>query len=222
MAGPRHIATYSSANAASEPDGRLFAPSFERNGEPIRAALAGLIGGEGTVLEIGSGTGQHAAHLAGAFPNHLWVPSDPRPEHLASIVAWRRWAKAPNLAEPVVLDAATDWAARLEVAALRPVAVFSANVVHIAPWTVAEGIVAGAGRLLGPGGRLILYGPFREGGVHTGDGNRSFDAALRADNPDWGVRDVADIAQLARQAGFGPPEIVAMPSNNRILSVTRD
>lgn len=221
MPPARHIATYSSANVASEPDGRLFSPSFERNAEPIREALAGLIGPGGAVIEIGAGTGQHAAHMARSFPDHAWVPTDPQDSHLASIAAWRRWAGADNLAEPLALDATADWAARPEIARLEPVAVFAANVLHIAPWAVAEGIVAGAAAVLGPGGRLIFYGPFREDGRHTGEGNRSFDAALRAENPVWGVRDVGEVADLAQPAGFGPPRVIRMPSDNRIVAFTR-
>ena len=222
MAEPRHAARYSAANAERATDGRLHAPHVPRNAEPIRAALEGLIGPEGTVLEIGSGTGEHAAHLAAAFPRHLWVPSDPDPGHLVSIAAWRCHAGLANIAEPLRLDAAGPWAERPEIAALAPVAVFSANVIHIAPWAVAEGIVAGAARVLRPGGRLIFYGPFRENGRHTGEGNRSFDAALRAENPGWGIRDTADVTSLASAVGFAaPPELTHMPANNRILAFTR-
>lgn len=222
MAEPRHFARFSAANAESAPDGRLFAGHVQRNAEPIREALAGLIGAEGTVLEIGSGTGEHAARLAAAFPRHRWVPSDPDPGHLASIAAWRRHAGLPNLAEPLRLDATGPWAGEPTVAALAPVAVFAANVLHIAPWAVAEGIVAGAGRLLRPGGRLILYGPFSEDGRLDGEGNRLFDAALRAENPAWGIRDSRDLARLARAAGFAvPPDLLPMPANNRILAFTR-
>lgn len=221
MAEPRHFATYSPDNVASDPDGRLHSPSFERNAEPIAEALAPLIGAEGTVLEIGSGTGQHAHHLARRYPRHRWVPSDPQAVHRASIAAWRAEAGLPNLEPPLALDARAEWAARPELAALRPTAIFSANVIHIAPWAVAEGIVAGAGRLLGPGGRLIFYGPFRVGGGHTGEGNRRFDAALRAESADWGVREVEALAGLASRAGFGPPALVPMPSDNRIVAFVR-
>ena len=206
---------------APESDGRLRSPAFERNAEPIRAVLEKLIGAEGAVLEIGSGTGQHAAHFAAAFPNHLWVPSDCQPDHLRSIAAWRRSAGVPNLSEPLELDATSDWAGRAEVVALRPAAVFAANVIHIAPWAVAEGIVAGAGRVLEPGRPLVLYGPFRQDGRHVGEGNRRFDTALRAQDPAWGIRDSAEVAQIARSAGLGPPETHEMPANNRILVFRR-
>ncbi|MDT8345274.1 MAG: DUF938 domain-containing protein [Thermohalobaculum sp.] len=220
---PRHLSRFSPANVASTPDGRLCSPSFERNFEPIRAALVPLIGSlRGTVLEIGAGTGHHAAHFARAFPGVTWVPSDPREEHRASIAAWRAAVDAPNLAAPLALDAATGWADGAEVAALGPLAaVYAMNVIHIAPWTVACGLVAGAARVLAPGGRLILYGPFAEGGRHTGEGNARFDAALRAENPEWGVRDLGDVAALARDAGLGVPEVTVMPSNNRLVAFAR-
>ena len=219
---PRHAARYSAGAFDSEPDGRIHAPAAARNAEAIREVLASLIGDGGTILEIGSGTGQHAAHFAAAFPRHRWVPSDPDPGHRASIVAWGRHARVTNLADPLALDAAGDWAADPAVAALSPVAVFSANVIHIAPWAVAEGIVTGAARILRPGGRLIFYGPFRENGEHTGEGNRTFDARLRGENPAWGLRDTADVARLADAAGFAiPPALFEMPANNRVLAFTR-
>lgn len=221
-APPRHVGRYSPSTVAAHPDGRLVSPSFERNAGPIRAALAPLLRGApggGAVLEIGSGTGQHAAHFAPAFPELLWVPTDPVPEHRASIAAWRTISGALNLAAPLDLDAAQDWAAHPEVTSLGPLAaVFAMNVIHIAPWAVAEGIVAGAARSLAPGGRLILYGPFAEGGRHTGEGNARFDAALRAENPEWGVRDLDEVAALARAAGLGAPVVTAMPANNRLVA----
>lgn len=222
MTEPRPADRRAFDDAEAEADGRLHAPHVARNAEPIRRALAGLIGDEGTVLEIGSGTGQHAAHLAAAFPRHLWVPSDSDPGHLASIAAWRCHAGLANFAEPLRLDAARPLAEEPEVAALSPVAVFAANVIHIAPWAVAEGIVVGAARLLRPGGRLVLYGPFSHDGRLEGEGNRRFDAALKAANPAWGIRDIRDVARLARAAGFAvPPDLLPMPANNRIVAFTR-
>jgi SAM-dependent methyltransferase len=207
----------------SEPDGRLRSPSFERNFEPIRATLAELLAdARGTVLEIASGPGQHAAHLAAALPWLGWQPSDIDDTHLASIAAWRAHLGADNLHAPLRLDAAGPWAERPEVSACAPLAaVYAQNLLHIAPWSVTEGLVAGAGRVLPPGASLAIYGPFREGGAHTGQGNARFDAALRADNPDWGVRDLDEVAALAETAGLGPPEIARLPSNNLLVAFRR-
>jgi SAM-dependent methyltransferase len=203
---------------------RLVAPAASRNAGPIAEALRGLLaGGGGVVLEIGAGTGQHAVACAEALPHLTWAPSDPDPAHIASITAWTREARAngvENIAEPVRLDAADDWAAAVALThgALR--AVFCANVIHISPWAVAEGLLAGAGRAIGPGGRLILYGPFQEDG-ETAPSNRAFDESLRARDPAWGVREVRDVAALAASHGFGAPERVEMPANNLILAFPR-
>ena len=216
VTAPRHIARYSPDNTVSKGDGRLRSPSFERNFEPIRDAMRPYLeGAEGTVLEIGSGTGQHIAHWAGEFPGLRWVPSDIHAAHHTSIAAWGAALGCANLVAPLYLDAGTDWPDDPPVRALGDLtAVLSCNVIHIAPWAVAQGIVGGAARVLAPGGVLILYGPFREGGEHAGPGNASFDALLQAEDPDWGVRDLDDISSLARAAGFGAAQITRMPSNN--------
>jgi SAM-dependent methyltransferase len=224
----RHFASYSPENVPSKPDGRLFSPSFPNNGPPIRAALHPWLDGPcrdgrgGTVLEIGSGTGEHIAHLALEFPGLTWVPSDIYPAHHASISAWGAHLKAANLAQPIHLDGAADWAASDAVQALGPLtAVFCCNVLHIAPWSVAEGVVRGAARKLAPGGVLILYGAFREGGRHTGEGNVAFDAILRDADPEWGVRDLDEVAELAARAGLGPAQVTRLPANNLLVVFAR-
>lgn len=166
------------------------------------------------MLEIGSGTGQHSVALAGAFRGLDWQPSDAFEAHLHSTRAWVGHAGAANVRDPIWLDAAEPWPDMGQLAGT-----FSANVIHIAPWAVAQGMFRGAAQARS--GVVILYGPFREGGVHTGDGNARFDAALRAEDPAWGVRDVDDVSDLAADAGYGPPQITPMPSNNRLVVFRR-
>ncbi|MEM1162351.1 MAG: DUF938 domain-containing protein [Pseudomonadota bacterium] len=201
----------------SFPDGRLVAASASRNTAPLIEALTPLLRDRrGLVLDVGCGTVQHAAAMAEMFPDLDWLPSDPFEVHLESAAAWVRHAQMPNLLQPMWLDAAEAWP---EIEPLT--AVISSNVIHISPWAVTEGIVRGAGANLVPGGLLMFYGPFKENGQHTGDGNAAFDAKLRADDPAWGIRDAGDVAELAAVGGFGPPELLPMPANNRLLVFRR-
>ena len=203
-------------------DGRLYAPTFERNSPPMIAQLAPwLADRSGPVLEIGAGTGQHAAAFALAFPELAWWPSDRDALHLASTLAWQKALRAPDR-PPLNLDAATEWAIAPAVQALGPLtAILSMNVIHISPITVAQGIIAGAGQTLASSGLLIFYGPFKENGTHTGAGNIAFDQGLRAENPDWGVRDITDITAIAQQAGLEFAALIPMPANNRLLIYRR-
>jgi SAM-dependent methyltransferase len=202
-------------------DRRRVSPAFERNAAPTAAALASVLdGARGTVLEIGAGPGQHAAFYARAFPALGWLPTDPDAAMLDSIALRRAEAGLSNLLPPRRLDAAGRWAASV-IDAAPLAAVFAQNVLHVAPWRVAEGLFAGAGEALGRGGVLVLYGPFAEGGRHTGPGNARFDAALRARDPEHGLRDVDDLAALARAAGFAAPEPTVMPADNRLLAFRR-
>lgn len=194
-------------------DGRLVAPSAERNQQPIIDVLRPVLADKsGLMLEIGSGTGQHAAAWAQAFPHLDWQHSDPFEAHLESCRAWVAHTGVPNLRAPIWLDAAEPW---LDLGPLA--GVISVNVIHISPWVVAKGIIQGAATALQPGGVLIFYGPFKEGGQHTGEGNATFDESLRGRDPEWGIRDVADVADLAHKAGMLGPELTAMPANNRML-----
>ena len=199
-------------------DRRLDAPAFHRNHRPIGDVLRRhLTDAAGHLLEIGSGTGQHAAALAPLFPALTWWPTDMAPEHLESIAAWREVSGAGALMPPVPLDAASaDWG--LGQPGRPPgdaiVAILAINVIHIAPWAVAEGLLAGSGRCLQPGGRLFLYGPFARNGEHTAPSNAAFDTSLRSQNPDWGVRDLADVGALARIAGLRLEAVEPMPANN--------
>jgi SAM-dependent methyltransferase len=200
-------------------DGRLDAAAFHRNHQAIALVLESFLGGStGDVLEIGSGTGQHAVVFAERWPSIAWCPTDLNDNHLRSIAAWRVHAKLGNVKAPVRLDAsAADW--RLRSLGLPPqfTAIFCANVIHISPWAVAEGLLAGAARHLAPGGRLFLYGPFKRDGVHTAPSNAAFDDSLRSRNPEWGVRDTAELRALATKNGLRFVELVEMPSNNAIL-----
>lgn len=220
--GKRHIARFTREDHGLAGDHRLHSPTFERNAPPIIAVLSAyMLGRTGNILEIGAGTGQHAAAFTLAFPTLTWIASDPFVEHIESIVAWQA---ALGIAgpPPVTLDATEDWAETPAIQALRPLAgIYAGNVTHISPWDVTEGLLAGAGKALSEGGRLFLYGPFRDGTEFFGEGNRQFDADLRADDPDWGLRDMAHIEALGRAHGLRAEARHAMPANNHILVLAR-
>jgi SAM-dependent methyltransferase len=199
----------------------LHAPSTARNREPILAVLVRVLPRHGLVLEIGSGTGEHAAWFAPRLAPLEWQPSDVDPDHIASIAAHAAQAAAPNLRPPLRLDV-TEATWPDAVAAMRPDAIISINMIHIAPWRAAEGLFGGAGRLLPQGAALVLYGPFSIGGRHTAPSNAAFDATLRRQNPDWGVRDLDDVTILARRHALALEEQVAMPANNFSLIFRRD
>ena len=188
-----------------EPDGRLDAAAFHRNHEPIWAVLQKFLAGKsGDVVEAGSGTGQHVVHFAKHTPGIIWWPSDLNERHLKSIEAWRAHAGLPNIRPPLRIDL-TDpaWCPAMQDGSgpAELLAVFCANVIHIAPWRVAEGLFAGAGRYLRADGRLFLYGPFKRDGKHTAMSNAVFDTSLREQDAEWGVRDIADLEKLAAGGG---------------------
>ena len=190
-------------------DPRRHAPATARNRDPILDVLRGVLPTRGIVLEIASGSGEHAVHFARALPGLDFQPSDPDPDALASITAWSAESGLPNLRPPLLLDAAaTSWPAEAADAIL------CINLIHISPWRATEGLMAGAARLLAPGAPLILYGPYRRDGVPTAPSNEAFDESLRARDPAWGLRQLEDVAVLAESAGFGPPAIFEMPANN--------
>lgn len=193
-------------------DAARTAPSVERNREPILDVLRDRLPPTAMVLEVASGTGEHAMFFASAMPDVTWQPTDRDAEALASIDAWRMQAGTTNLLAPLLLDASNpaSWPG------VTPDAVVSINMVHISPWSATEGLMAGAARVLAPGGLLFLYGAYREAGVHTG-GNAAFDADLRARNPAWGVRDLEAVVAEAAQHGLTLDERVAMPASNLTL-----
>jgi SAM-dependent methyltransferase len=198
-------------------DARLHAPATLRNRAAIADVLAAWLPATGRVLEVASGTGEHAAYLARRFPDLVWQPSDPDAAHRRSIAAYRESEDLDNLLAPLDLDStAGAWPLDAAVAA-----VLCCNMIHIAPWAAAEGLFAGAARHLKATGGLYLYGPFKRGGQHTAPSNASFDAGLRAQNPAWGVRDLEAVAALAAANGFAAPLIEAMPANNLSLWFAR-
>lgn len=220
----KFVVEFGKTGVPPAPDGRLDAPAFHRNHEAIWSAVGGFLGPlAGNALELGSGTGQHAVTYARRAPRLTWWPSDIYPRHLASIEAYRREAGLANLRAPQRIDLTSPgWTWQAEGAvggALDAMLCF--NVVHISPWAVSENLLAGAGRFLSERGRLFLYGPFMRDGAHTAPSNAAFDASLRAENPQWGVRDIADLRSLAEGAGLSLSEIVPMPANNLILVFTR-
>jgi SAM-dependent methyltransferase len=216
-----YVVEFGKDGSPVEADGRLDAEAFHRNHQPIWAVLQRYLDGKsGDVLEAGSGTGQHAVHFAAHSPGIVWWPSDLNERHLQSIAAWRAFSGLPNIKPPLKLDLADpDWSEATRTGGGPPslLAIFCANVIHIAPWRVAEGLFAGAGRVLQEGGYLFLYGPFKRNGKHTALSNAVFDASLRENNPDWGVRDIADLEKLASSCGLALCEVVEMPANNLVV-----
>jgi len=194
----------------------LLSPAVARNRDPILAVLRRYLPAQGTVLEIAAGTGEHAEYFAPHFPHLAWQPTDVDPDALASIEAHRVAANAPNLRAPIELDVtAPVWPAT------RADAILSINMIHISPWAAAQGLMAGAARILPEGGVLYLYGPFKENGEHTAPSNAAFDESLRSRDPAWGVRDTGDVRALADEHGFDFVERVAMPANNLSLVFRR-
>ena len=194
-------------------DLRRFSPAAARNKQPILEVLQRVLPARGHMVEVASGTGEHAAHFASGLPGWTWQPTELEDEAFGSIEAWRAFAGAGNLLPPRKLDVtAPSWPAAGEVDA-----VFCANMIHIAPWSACVGLMRGAGRCLASHGVLVLYGPFLSGTEPDAPGNLAFDADLRARNAQWGVRALPDVSAEAARAGFTLREQVAMPANNLTL-----
>ena len=195
---------------------KLSSPSAQRNRGPIAAVLADWLPDSGLVLEVASGSGEHAVHFSQAFPQLEWQPSDPDAQALLSIEAWRADSGLANLREPVILDAlAATWPIE------RAEAVLNINMVHISPWSAALGLLAGAARALPAGGPLILYGPWLKADIETAASNLEFDAELKRRDPEWGLRWVEDFAAAAAQKGLKMEETRPMPANNLMLLLRR-
>lgn len=217
----------------SPDDMRQHAPATERNREPILEVLLRVLPPWGTILEVSSGTGEHAAFFAPRLSPRKWLPSDPNPQARASIASWRTHSPSDNLYPPLDLDvrapvwpveAATlpEWLNRSDFDTSPLVAIANINMIHIAPWSACLGLMAGAGRLLPPGGILYLYGPFKQGGEHTSPSNLAFDEALRSQDPDWGVRDLEDVVAAASTQHFTMLETYKMPANNLSVVFQKD
>ena len=196
-------------------DQRMFSPSAARNSAPILGVIKRVLPTTGVVLEIGCGTGEHAVYFAEAMPNLIWQPSDTDTDARASTASWIKFVGLKNVLAPLDINVrSTLWGVE-ETAPFD--AIMSINMVHIAPWAACLGLFAGAGRLLCDGGLLILYGPFMRGGVHNAASNADFDASLRARDPSWGVRDIADLERVGEASRLSLREMIEMPSNNAIV-----
>lgn len=192
-----------------------FAPATLRNREPIAEVLREWLPASGLVLEIASGTGEHAMHFARHFPALEWQPSDRDEENLGSIRAWRDEAELPNILDPILLDAAqVDWAVDAVDAAD---AILCINMAHISPWKASLGVLDGAAKTLKSGGALILYGPWIQAGVETAESNLAFDRSLKERDSEWGLRRVQDFEAEAVKGGFVLEQVRAMPANNLML-----
>lgn len=189
-------------------DERLFFPATERNRQVILDVIGPAFRDASTVLEVASGSGEHAMFFARHLPQLMFQPTDREPEHLRSIDAWRAHTRLSNVKPALALDVTAEWPR------LAADAVFCANMIHIAPFAATEGLLRGVGALLAPGCPLALYGPFRVGGVHTAPSNERFDASLRQRNPEWGVRDLDRVTALADEAGLTLEQRISMPANN--------
>jgi SAM-dependent methyltransferase len=192
-----------------ESDPRLYHAHIARNREPILEVLRRVLPPRGLVLEVASGSGEHAAYFAKRLPTLLWQPTDPDSRALASIAGHRTAADAPNLLSPLWLDAMSEqWPVQ------RADALVSINMIHITPWAACKGLMTGAERTLRSSGVLYLYGPYQINGRHTAQSNRDFDVWLRTQNAQWGVRDIAEVTDLAHRHGFSLAETIPMPANN--------
>ncbi len=216
---PRYVVEFGQDGTAPEPDGRLDAPAFHRNCRPIWSVLGDFLRDQtGDVLELGSGTGQHVIEFARHSPGITWWPSDVNDRHLRSIAAWSAHAGLANVRPPVRIDLVkADWGLQALGVPTDLLAIICANVLHIAPWRVAESLFAGAAHHLAGNGRLLIYGPVTRDGAHTAPSNAEFDASLRGANPEWGVRDIGDLHRQAATEGLSLLEVIDMPANNVIL-----
>lgn len=197
---------------SAKQDDRLFSPAAARNRGPILEVLRKILPADGAVLEVASGSGEHAVFLAPEFPDLVWWPSDPDPEARASIDAWIKARPSPNLRNALALNAGDEIWPLGDGPAIS--AILCCNMIHIAPWRACLGLLAGAGRILPEGGLLYVYGPFKHGGRHSAPSNQAFDVSLRSRDAAWGVRDLDAVADAALEQGLALEQTIDMPANN--------
>ncbi|MFB2767999.1 DUF938 domain-containing protein [Pelatocladus sp. BLCC-F211] len=198
-------------------DARQYAPATQRNREPILEVLTQVLPATGSVLEIASGTGEHAVYFAPRLSPRQWIPSDPNPLHRASIAAWSKHLPCESLQPPLEIDVRESvWMVEKEALfTTSPItAIVNINMIHISPWAACLGLMAGASRILPSGGILYFYGPFKRNGKHTAPSNAAFDQSLRAQNPEWGVRNLEDVVIAASRNSLSLLNIYQMPANN--------
>lgn len=197
-------------------DKRQFSEACERNKQAIYEKIRPFMLKQETLLEVASGTGQHAVFMAALFPDLKWQPSNLDRRQVESVEEWMKASPSPNILPPVQLDACQNcWPVEQDdYAGGEITAIFNANMIHISPWEVCLGLMAGAGRILPPKGQLILYGPYKVNGRHTASSNQKFENWLKSKNPDFGVRDIGEVVVVAEQNGLDHRESYEMPANN--------
>lgn len=196
-----------------ENDLRQYAPATERNRDSILETLVSVLPPVGNILEIASGTGEHAVYFASKLKNYQWIPSEPDARRQKSIDAWRKFCYSPNCQPSLNIDVLNStWTEGLKN--LKIIAIVNINMIHISPWKACLGLIEGAGNLLPSGGILYLYGPYKQGGKHTAPSNQLFDQSLCLQNQAWGVRNLEDVIEISQQQGLKFMKIVNMPVNN--------
>ena len=201
---------------------KRFAPATERNREPLLEVLKQHLPEHGTVLEVAAGTGQHAAFFAPRLAPRWWLPTDLDEDNIASIAAWREEVDASNLLSPQTLDVlAPRWSVEASVLPEPISAIVNINMVHISPWSCCEALFDGAARIIKAHAPILIYGPFKRSGEHTAPSNAAFDQQLRAQDPQWGVRNLEDVINVAEARGFSCGVVVPMPANNLMVSFIR-
>ncbi|MEA5571179.1 DUF938 domain-containing protein [Calothrix sp. UHCC 0171] len=203
---------------------KQFAPATQRNREHILEVLLQILPASGTILEIASGTGEHATYFAPRLKPRKWLPSDPSPIARDSITAWSQEVASDNLYPPIELDASLPvWNVEsMDLPKLSICAIANINMIHISPWAACLGLMAGAGRILPSGGILYMYGPYKLDGKHTAPTNEAFDASLKSQNPEWGVRNLDDVIAAATAQKLNLLKTVQMPANNLSVIFQRD